>query len=490
MQVWGQLRECVQHGVLQAPHSQALSFLHQNRKLLHVAESQAKLLLSIFLTVQCDSLELLGQARALSALILNAWVRKTFVKSASSPSKQAKETLHLVVEGVCKSLQERPISEIYLCESILLLGTACTAPQFSDSSREKCQEVITRELLNRNDVIVHADLSIVLAGVGSALAVAHGSILSSLLQALLTLWTSDYGANVLRETECPPLREALMVFHLMEYQGLALTSKDTLIANLYLMVKGISQGTLESSPPAMQCAALMAASGLRRGLDQRRPGNSVNPLEQEVQLIVLSLNKEVVKVCEIACKNQETIKRVPRVSPLSNMSCAELGLRHMQRCIALGVARSRGFPYHPSTLRCLGITLVTDILSLHNVYSAQREDLRRRPLDLPQSASALGAAMGQLEVHVGGSLFHEVGAIARAMCEQYKSADEELQLHTESTVWEFTQALYRGYRNFIVLSGILPNPQQNVGISLWLPSWNNFIQDARIAGGLRRLLSF
>lgn len=99
------------------------------------------------------------------------------------------------------------------------------------------------------------------------------------------------------------------------------------------------------------------------------------------------------------------------------------------------------------------VTLLTDVLSLRDVYSAQIEDLKRPLSDVHQFGSVLGFAMGRLESLVDGSLFHEVGAIARAMCEQYKSASEEHQYRAEFLVWKFTQDMYVGHRIYSVLGG-------------------------------------
>jgi hypothetical protein len=54
---------------------------------------------------------------------------------------------------------------------------------------------------------------------------------------------------------------------------------------------------------------------------------------------------------------------------------------------------------------------------------------------------------------VKGTLFQEVGAIARALCEQYKLANEETQVYTELGLWAFLQDLYTNHRCFRSLSG-------------------------------------
>lgn len=448
---------------------EALTVINQHRKSLHVAETQAKLLIALLTSVRCDNIELLGQARAFSALVLTPWVRKTFVIATARPSKQAEATLILLIESLCKAVQEFPVSDIYLCPAILLLGTVCSIPQVPDALRLTCQEVISRELCLRKHVIVQGEISIVLAGAGYAMVVANGYIKTSILQAVLSLWShEDIGNYQTRGLESPPLREALMLFHLLEYQGIAFSKKKSIqaVAEINAVVREIAEKALEFSSSslsqAIQCAAFMAAAGLQRGLNQNQRSyvTSTDPMEQELQRLTVSLNSTVIRVCEDAARlsTRMDVFSGPREKkweycPLRDIGTMKILIQHKHRCIALAVARSRGLPPHSSILQCLLTALVTDILSLEDVYSAQMSDLYRPLSDVHQSGSALGTVLGQLEMHVGSSLFLEVGAIARAMCEQYTSVHENVQRHTEIHIWQFSQDVYRGHRVFTALSG-------------------------------------
>ena len=449
---------------------EALTVINQHRKSLHVAETQAKLLIALLTSVRCDNIELLGQARSFSALVLTPWVRKTFVIATARPSKQAEATLILLIESLCKAVQEFPVSDIYLCPAILLLGTVCSVPQIPDALRLTCQEVISKELCLRKHVIVQGEISLVLAGAGYAMVVANGYIKISILQAVLSLWShEDIGNYQTRGLEFPPLHEALMLFHLLEYQGIAFSKKKSIqaVAEIDAVVREIAEKALDfsssSSSPVIQCAAFMAAAGLQRGLNQSQRSyvTSTDPMEQELQRLTVSLNSIVIRVCEDAARisMRMDVFSGPREKkweycPLRDIGTMKVLNQHKHRCIALAVARSRGLPPHSSILQCLLTALVTDILSLEDVYSAQMSDLYRPLSDVHQSGSALGTVLGQLEMHVGSSLFLEVGAIARAMCEQYTSVPENVQRHTEIRVWQFSQDVYRGHRVFTALSGI------------------------------------
>jgi hypothetical protein len=453
-QAWGKIRACVQQGLLDGSHAEALSLIDRQHKSIHVADSHVKLLLSILTAVRCDNVELLGQARASSTLVLSAWVRKTFLNTTAKPLKQAEDLLSVLVDSVCKSLQERPVSDTYLSQTILLLGLVCSLPHISDGQRDTCQDVLSVELLARKHVIVQGELSVVLAGVGYAMTAGHGSSSASVLSAVLSLWSSDNEGLDLRDVQGPPLRVALMIFHLLEYIGLAIFSKKNIhaLAVLSAVVTNIAQRISGLSPPATKCAAVMAAAGLRRGLIQSRTGSSNSPVEQEMQRLIHSLELEVIMICEDAMKHLEQFKIYSSPRDVK-WKFSESALKHMHRCIALAVARSRGLPCHPAILQCLVITLLTDVLSLHDVYSAQIEDLKRPLSEVHQFGSAVGFAMERLELHVDSSLFHEAGAIARAMCEQYKPVTEEYQNRTEHFVWQFTRDLYIGHRTFTVLGG-------------------------------------
>ncbi|KAG0577771.1 hypothetical protein KC19_5G180500 [Ceratodon purpureus] len=453
-EAWGKIRECVQQGVLDISHAEALSLIERQHSSIHVADSHVKLLLAVLTAVRCENVELLGQARAGSTLVLSAWVRKTFLNTTAKPLKQAEDLLHVLIESACKSLQDRPVSDAYLNRTILLLGLVCSLPHISDGQRDMCQSLLSVELLARKHVIVQGELSVVLAGVGYAMTGGHGSSSVSVLSAVLSLWSLDNEGLDFRDVQGPPLRVALMIFHLLEYVGLAIFSKKNIhaLAVLGAVATDIAQRTSGMSPLATKCAAVMAAAGLRRGLIQSRTGSSNSPVEQEMQRLILSLELEVVRICEDAMKHLEQSKIYPTPGDVK-WKFSESALKHMHRCTALAVARSRGLPCHPAILQCLAITLLTDVLSLQDVYSAQIEDLKRPLSDVHQFGSALGFAMQRLELHVDSSLFHEAGAIARAMCEQYKPVTEEYQNRSELLVWQFTQELYIGHRTFTVLGG-------------------------------------
>lgn len=319
-QAWGSLRACVQQGSLDSSHGEALSFIDRQHKSIFVADSQAKLLIAILAAVKCDDVELLGRARASSTRVLTAWVRKTFLNTTAKPLKQAEELLSVLLESAWTSLQERPVSDAYLNQTILLLGLISSLPHISAAQRSQCQNVISVELLARKHVIVQGELPVVLAGAGYAMTV-------SILSGVLSLWTSENAGLV--DVQGPPFRVALMIFHLLEYQAVAVFSKNNPVASLGALTTEIAQKASGLSPLATQCAAVMAAAGLRRGLMQSRSK------EQEMQRLILSLEMAVLRTCEDSMRH---------ISPRDiTWKVSESALRHRHRCVALALARSRGF---------------------------------------------------------------------------------------------------------------------------------------------------
>ncbi|KAH8944402.1 hypothetical protein BDL97_13G108100 [Sphagnum fallax] len=501
-QVWGEIRACLQRGELEPAHAEALSVIHHYRKSLHIADPQVKLLVGILTGVGCKDTQLLGQARASVALVLCAWLHKLLAHplsatGAAPPMQQSYEsTLALVVENTCKALQDFPVSDAYVCEAILLLGKSSGAPQSSQSLRQQCRQVVALELVKRKSVIVQRSVWNAIAGAGYAMAGVHDgtAAMASIFRALLSLWSFESKGREKTVEDYPPLHDVLMVFHLLEYQGLALSAsafsstlsssqqRDNLRSEeedrtrkLWNLVAHAM--TDASSPHATQCTALMAAAGLRQGLDPRRQEtltqkNSAirhhHPRE-EWHDILHSLDELVIGFCEKALGSLQRIRGFSDPSDTNwgfvnqAMLLRDTGdfvkqLQHKLRCISLAVSRNRFFPPNSLILQSLVIVLLNDLLSLHNIYIAQTNDLQRQmmTMDSHHTGSALGVALEHLEMKVKGTLFQEVGAIARALCEQYKLANEETQVHTELGLWAFLQDLYTNHRCFRSLSGRAP----------------------------------
>ncbi|KAJ7538437.1 hypothetical protein O6H91_11G047700 [Diphasiastrum complanatum] len=498
---WTQIRDCVRHGVLQPQHCAAMDYLREHSRSVHVAEAQAKLLVLLLTSVTAEDWQSLARVRGSSALILSIYIRRMFRSGRSRSSRvhaASTETLMSIVEATCKSLAEPSVSDGYVCEAILLLGSVCIAPQCGDDIKDICRRVILEEFNRRREVITTRGLLQAFSGAGNAMVGAHGSILSAFLKALLQLSTfsgSERSRKDYRIESSLFLYDKLLLLHLMEFQGLMIHSYEESVAlsDANVMLEVLFDGASERALPEVRCASVMASCGLLKSFHKKaKAGSKQNEvisnsfdlglldirskleslISDTARQGILSL-KENTKLDVETAKNWQhgtlpfrILKQLIKDDDFS--AHPTIILLRLLQCIALGVTRSGSLSVNPYIICCLLYILLQDVLSLAPVYFAQIADLSHlftssakenhadsdgshERLRRPALQSQLTIALDFLRNHVKGCLFQEVGAIARAMCEQYQLIHPEYQQEIEALVWQNCQSLYQRHRIFVAL---------------------------------------
>lgn len=451
-QSWSTLRDCLQRqgGVVGVGHLLALQKLHHSRLSLHVAEPQAKLLISLLSSahVAASDPPTLGRACALAMLILAIWVRK------SSRRSQSHEVflLQSAVDVACKLTSDN--QSLFVSERILLLGCLSAAPLVSPDSRRLCQEVVVELVGKEKEVIIvmsQGRLAEALAGAGYALfSCDHASLFQSILDSLLSLWTAHDGLYA-----CLP--HGLMLLHLMEWTGLNLIKLQTANRGMMMGFSVVDKMNVfcvelpkmaRLGVTALSFTAVMAAGGLLRASYNKLPEDFAF-LEQ----LKSSMEETIVTVAGNVVLNFGPMAERPGNFMLGadSVQFAEwvfgkegtAGLapatRPILQCVAVAVSRCQGISFHANILLCLVVSLLIESFPLQDIYSS-------KIMSFPD-ISALGE-MEELGKHISSILFKEAGAMTRAMCNQYCSASRELKQLVQHLMWEFSQALYGKHRIF------------------------------------------
>lgn len=435
---------------MEADHLLALQKLHQCRRSLHVADPQAKLLISLLSSAHLGASEpsTLGRARALVMLILAIWVRKS---SRGSQSHEA-SILQSVVDLACKLTTDN--QSLFVSERILLLGCLSAAPLVSPDSRRFCQEVVVELLGKEKEAIIvmsQGRIAEVLAGAGYALfSCSHASLFQYILTSLLSLWTAHDGLYA-----CVP--HGLMLLHLMEWTGLNLIKLQTANRGTMMGFSVVDKMNMfcvelpklaKLRVTALSFAAVMAAGGLLRASYNKWP-EDFTFLEQ----LKSSMEETIVTVAGNVVLNLGLMTERPGSFMLGSDSVqftvwifgkeSAAGLvpakRLILQCVAVTVSRCQGISYHANILLCLVVSLLIESFPLQVIYSS-------KIMNLPE-ISAFGE-MEELGKHITSILFKEAGTMTRVMCNQYCSASRDLKQLVQHLMWEFSQALYTKHRTF------------------------------------------
>ncbi|EYU31547.1 hypothetical protein MIMGU_mgv1a001858mg [Erythranthe guttata] len=162
IQAWANLRDSIQHQSFDARHFQALKILVSSQAALHVADPQAKLLVSI---LSSQTLSLPHESYPLFFRLLYIWVRK---------SRQTSSVLDSAIDALLHVFSNRSHIEknsIFFSEGILLLGAFSFQNSASDKSKILCLELLWNLLEEEHRILFFSDelASLTLAGAGYAL---------------------------------------------------------------------------------------------------------------------------------------------------------------------------------------------------------------------------------------------------------------------------------------------------------------------------------
>ncbi|KAG6554863.1 hypothetical protein Mapa_003446 [Marchantia paleacea] len=512
---WAEIRTCVQQKSLTDSQRLALDLLFRHRRSLHYADSQVKLLLALMTQVNCSDAALLGFARRFSISGVLAWIRKCYTGAAVSPSvlKQAPEQLSSVFQSLKIAMDDRPTSDAYACEGILLLGTVSSLTIVPPDLRSECCSLIAVEFEARKSAIVRGSIAEALAGAGYAISVCQEQQLIPIFRPMLKLWSDtevegpaaasaipfDASRGLVVESglswENPPLKDVVMILHVMDFLGSLFLSRHPYQSHETLGMELLHDELLRLplTGRAVQCASIMACIGLLRSLYRYIPGKvkgfPVATPDPKLPIMIGNLEAFVYSVCDQVIGPDVSMSTFG-CSAVHGGTYADGVYRHtenllLMRCIAVAVSRCRRLRAHPGILHCLALCIFEDVLHLDSVYSASLDEFMSGLVGVKQNvnggseegrvADDLDAVLVAFQVHTESFVFQEVGALARALCEQYRSSREDQQRQIEQYILEFARNLYAKHRIFIATSG---KPAGQTGLSHYARNMEKFLEAA------------
>ncbi|KAH6814829.1 obscurin-like protein [Perilla frutescens var. frutescens] len=394
IQAWADLRDSLQCQAFHARHLQALKILISSQAALHVADPQAKLVISI---LSSQSLSLPEESYPLFFRLLYIWVRKS--RQTSLVVESAIEVLSHIFSS--KSCSEK--SSLFFSEGVLLLGALSFQTSASEKSKRLCLELLCNLLEEECRSIFLSDelASMVLAGAGYALSSTVTVTSRRTLDILFRIWGQEGGPF--------GIPQELMLLHLIEWvlsNALNLRSRDII---------DVVRELLENVQPTHSSfAVVMTAAGVLRAIN--RSGSSgfvqlTNSIEDRLEIVA----RELVS----AIKGFDYGKEQPR-------------LNHLLHCVALALARSGSVSYRPSILVTLAMALLTEVFPLQRIYN--------KILKSPEENWA--ALFDETKDLLSSFIFKEAGAITAVFCNQYAYANEDSRSSVENLVWDYCQAVY------------------------------------------------
>ncbi|XP_073047784.1 uncharacterized protein [Primulina eburnea] len=399
IQAWADIRDSLQCQSFNAHHLQALKLLVSSQASLHVADPQAKLLLSI---LSLQNLSLPQETYLLFFRLLYIWLRK------SRQSSQVVESAIDILLHLLSFQSHSDRSPLFLSEGILLLGAISFQTSLTDKSKRVCLEFLCK-LLEEDcrDILLSDELvSNVLAGIGYALSSSISTYFGKILDILFRIWGQEDGPS-------GTISQGLMLLHLIEWvlsNSLRSQSLDKI---------DLVKGALETVIPSHSSfAVVMAAAGTLRAIN--RSGLSgfmhlANAAEGRIEILA----RDLVSRTECIGHSENNPK-----------------LNLLLQCIALALARSGSVAYRDSLLVSLSLALLTEVFPLQRIYD--------KVVKLPKEN--LNLVLNEIEEHISSVIFKEAGAITRILCNQYASANEDTRGFVENLIWDYCQKIYLWHR--------------------------------------------
>lgn len=414
IQAWSELRDSLQHQSFLPNHLQALKILLQSQTSLHVADPQAKLLLSI---LSSKNLFLPVEAYPLLLRLLYIWVRKSFRPSSV--------LVNLAVEVLTKVLDsnfDATKSPELFAEGVLLLGAFAFVPSAPESSKTVCLELLCR-LLDKEYMLissVHELIPDVLAGIGYALCSSINAYYIRIFDALLGIWGKEDGPQ-------GNVSHGLMILHLVDWVMFGFIKSHSTEKLQKFCEENLETPNLKHVPFAL----VMAAAGALRALNRSISGG------RDLQILSRLRSSAESRIESVA---QDLITRTGSFSNIGNDCKTSLLLQ----CISLALARCGAVSSRAPLLISLASALLMEIFPLQHLYT--------RILELRQGSSSK-MNLGEVKEHLNSVPFKEAGAISGVFCNQYVSIDEENRAIVENMIWRFCQDLYLGHRRVALLIG-------------------------------------
>ncbi|KAK6271223.1 hypothetical protein POUND7_008321 [Theobroma cacao] len=406
IQAWSELRDSLQNQTFDPYILQPLKTLFNSQTSLHVADPQAKLLLSV---LSPQSFDLPSESYPILLRLLYIWVRKS-----ARPSTVLIDSAVDVLSRVFTTEFGLKKSASFLAEGFLLLGAISFVPLVSESSKIVCLELLCR-LLEEDHQFVRTWEEIipdVLAGIGYALSSSLDVHFVRVLDSLLGIWGKEYG---------PPstVPTALMILHMVEW-----VVSGFIKSRSFKKIQAFSQWTF-GAPRAsyLPFALVMVAAGVLRASRYAASGQGL----EIVSTLRISAENGIVSIAQsFVSKTKEFVNSDS--DPMDSL---------LLQCMSLALARSGAISFSAPVLVCLASALLREIFPLRHLY-----------MQILQFLHSIGSELGLNEIkkHLDSALFKEAGAITGVFCNQYVSADEESKSLVESFIWDYCQDVYSGHR--------------------------------------------
>lgn len=403
IQAWADLRDSLQRQAFHARHLQALKTLISSQAALHVADPQAKLVISI---LSSQSLSLPQESYSLFFRLLYIWVRK---------SRQTSSVVESAIEVLLRILSSNYCSEnksLFISEGLLFLGALTFQTSASEKSKRLCLELFCKLLEEEYRSIFLSDelASSALAGVGYALTSPVKVMFRRILDIMFTIWGQEGGPS--------GISQGLMLLHLIEW---VLSSSINLRS---LDIIDVVRELLENVEPTHSSfSVVMSAAGVLRAIN-RTGSSGFTHLKNSAEDCLDIVAREVVS----ATKGFDYCEAQPR-------------LNHLLHYIALALARSGSVSFRPSIIVTLALALLTEVFPLQRIYD--------KILKYPEENRA--ALLGEIKDHLSSLIFKEAGAITAVFCNQYAYAHEDSRSSVENLVWDYCQAVYLWHQKAILM---------------------------------------
>lgn len=395
LQAWAELRDTSPPSSDSNRVVAALQTLDAARSSLHIADPQAKLLLS-FLS---SDPPLPPNSFSYILRLLYFWLRKTPRASPSLVNTAAAEISHL--------FSSRPQCPAI---SVLLLGAFIATSALEVSYRRDCLDLLCRilESVQLEEEVV-AD---VFAGIGYALSRSDEPYFSKIFSFLLRIGN----------TGSPPISVycGLMLLSLLEW----------LVTNfIYLrssrkveVVCGELSAAKWEAKGYAPFAVSMASAGFLRAFRLVPATNRVNLSPDMRSSVEESISSVAMRV----------------VSKLDG----SLETSYLLQCISIGLARAGLVSFSVPILLVLCIALLKEIFPLGNFCSMAVGF---------QEGTSVDFVLEKVKGHLDSVVFKEAGAITSVFCNQYASADEGHKGIVENYMWEYSLEFYSNLRAVALL---------------------------------------
>ncbi|ESW20633.1 hypothetical protein PHAVU_005G003000 [Phaseolus vulgaris] len=402
VQAWTTLRDSLQSPSTEDPQQlhQTLQTLVNSQSSLHVAEPQAKLLLTLLQSPTSR------RSFPLLLTLLYVWVRKSHNLNPT------------IVDSVLRILSSTPSDDAIFPQSLLLLGAFSSSPSISEKTKTLCLEMMVGLLVGVNKSKLFVEMPRVLAGIGYALSSSVTVHSVEMLGFLFRIWGKGEGC----------VAHGLMVLYLFDWVV------ENLIGFGYSDKMGvlIREGFGRFKEEHASFAVFMAAVGVIRALERRGVGAG----------LVSGMGVKDCVVGRIEGLVSDLVSRRLRFGyGDDNEGDGVEEDRLLLRCVSLGLARTVAFSGHSSLFVCLALALLSEIFPLPRLYQSVFE----------KSGESGGVELKEIREHLDGVLFKEAGAVTGVLCSHYALADEESKNVVENLMWEYCGDVYSGHMRLAVM---------------------------------------